>query len=85
MRLMRVRRIVEYLGTPEAVQAQLDSSLKEGRHNLMRGMVAITIAQLGPPEFVEGETPTKEAASSGVLVEKRQDKPTPMPGSGQWR
>lgn len=84
MRLMRVRRIVEYLGTPEAVQTQLDSSLKEGRHNLLRDTVAISIAQLGPPEFVNGETPTKEAAFSHTAGQQKDATLPPMmqPGDG---
>lgn len=61
-RLMRVRRLVEYVGEPEAVLAQLAISMKEGSHDLgvagpTRGLVRmrVTISQLGPAEMINGE------------------------------
>ena len=62
-RLMRVRRLVEYVGEPEAVLAQLARSMKEGSHDLgvagpTRGLDAkmrVTVSQLGPAEMIDGE------------------------------
>lgn len=36
-RLLRVRRLVEYVGEPEAVLAQLARSMKEGAHDMPLG------------------------------------------------
>lgn len=56
-RLLRVRRLVEYVGEPEAVLAQLARSMKEGVHDMPLGnpKYRITISQLGPAEFVNGD------------------------------
>lgn len=61
-RLMRVRRLVEYVGEPEAVLAQLANSMKEGSHDLgvagpTRGpaRMRVTVSQLGPAEMIDGE------------------------------
>ncbi len=61
-RLMRVRRLVEYVGEPEAVLAQLAISMKEGSHDLglagpTRGtaQMRVTVSQLGPSEIIDGE------------------------------
>lgn len=61
-RLMRVRRLVEYVGEPEAVLAQLASSMKEGNNDLdvagpTRGQarMRVTVSQLGPAEMIDGE------------------------------
>ncbi len=61
-RLMRVRRLVEYVGEPEAVLAQLALSMKEGSHDLgvagpTRGsaLMRVTVSQLGPAEMIDGE------------------------------
>ena len=61
-RLMRVRRLVEYVGDPEAVLAQLARSMKEGSHDLgiagpTRGpaLMRVTVSQLGPAEMIDGE------------------------------
>lgn len=61
-RLMRVRRLVEYVGEPEAVLAQLATSMKEGSHDLgvagpTRGpaRMRVTVSQLGPAEMIDGD------------------------------
>ncbi len=61
-RLMRIRRLVEYVGEPEAVLAQLAISMKEGSHDLgvagpTRGpaRMRVTVSQLGPAEMIDGE------------------------------
>ena len=53
-RLLRVRRLVEYVGDPDAVLAQLSHSMKEGDHDVRvtpRGhdhvKIRVTISQLG--------------------------------------
>ncbi len=62
-RLMRVRRLVEYVGEPEAVLAQLARSMKEGSHDLgiagpTKGpaLMRVTVSQLGPVEMIDGES-----------------------------
>ncbi len=62
-RLLRVRRLVEYVGEPEAVLAQLARSMKEGAHDMPLGdpRYRVTISQLGPPEFVNGDNPVTVA------------------------
>ncbi len=58
-RLMRVRRIVEYVGDPEVVTQQLARSMKEGDHvfpiTAHKPGIRITVAQLGAAEFVDGD------------------------------
>lgn len=79
-RLLRVRRLVEYVGEPEAVLAQLARSMKEGVHMpLGNPKYRITISQLGPPEFVNGDNPVtvalnEEAGSATDWL----DKPVPV-------
>lgn len=61
-RLMRIRRLVEYVGEPNFVLAQLAKSLKAGSHDMdvagpTRGpaMMRVTVSQLGPAEMIDGE------------------------------
>ena len=65
---MRMRRVVEFLGSPERVLDQARRSLKEGEHVFPqggwrsdgrgddgRGPLWITVAKLGEAEMLEGE------------------------------
>lgn len=61
-RLMRVRRLVEYVGEPDAVLTQLARSMKEGSHDMdVAGptvgpaRMRVTVSQLGPAEMIDGE------------------------------
>lgn len=60
-RLLRVCRLVEYVGEPEAVLAQLAWSMKEGAHDLSPAgrprlpALRVTVSQLGSAEFVNGD------------------------------
>ena len=71
-RLLRIRRLVEYVGEPEAVLAQLARSMKQGQHNFDRNgpttaqgrtrAYTITVTQLGPVEMVDGDDAVTVAA-----------------------
>jgi hypothetical protein len=68
-RLLRIRRLVEYVGEPEAVLAQLARSLPAGNHDMPRGYTKekvnfrVTVSQLGPAEFVDGDDAVTVAAT----------------------
>ncbi len=64
-RLLRVRRLVEYVGEPEAVLVQLARSARVGNMDLPHGRptLRITISQLGSPEFVDGDNHVVVAAA----------------------
>ena len=72
-RLLRIRRLVEYVGEPEAVLAQLAWSVPEGTHDMPRGpkektRYRITVSQLGPAEFVDGDSVTTVAATPNAAA-----------------
>jgi len=74
-RLLRIRRLVEYVGEPEAVLAQLSRSMKEGSHDmgvagLTKGpaVMRVTVSQLGPTEMVDGDNILTVAATPNAEV-----------------
>lgn len=69
-RLLRIRRLVEYVGEPEAVMAQIQRSMKEGYHDVPVGRptLRMTITQLGPVEFVDGDDAVTVAATANAEV-----------------
>jgi len=74
-RLLRIRRLVEYVGEPEAVLAQLSRSMKEGSHDMgiagpTKGpaVMRITVSQLGPAEMVDGDNTLTVAATPNAEV-----------------
>lgn len=67
-KLLRVRRLVEYVGEPEAVIAQIERSLRPGNFDTPRGdpKVRITVSQLGNAEFVNGDSVVVAANANAV-------------------
>lgn len=83
-RLMRVRRLVEYVGDAEAVRAQLDRSMKLGKNVMSpagcskQPQIAITVSQLGPAEFVDGDDEVTVAAENAEEVVAVDVVPSPQ-------
>ena len=77
-RLMRVRRLVEYVGEADSVLAQLRHSLAVGEHNFPKGRahysegkIRITVSQLGPVEMVDGDDGVTVAERANALAKEQ--------------